>query len=1019
MQKHHPLTLKRLATFQKAIELRIYQDRQAVDLFHFAAPDRIRIEDAIHADYQPITTGVRLQPFWSTHWFKVKSAISEQWAGKEVHFLWDSSSEACVWVNGQSRQGLTGSCNGYSDLPVRNAYPLTRQAQAGETMDLMVEAAINNLFGLSTSDPRKNEGIGLLRQAELAVFDRAVWDLYWDFVVIADMAKYLPENSPRAGKALFTANRMVNTIVWNDLTSYAFAREIAAEFLSQRNGDSQHQLSVLGHAHIDTAWLWPIAETKRKCVRTFSSALGLMDSFPDYRFVCSQAQQLAWIKTEYPDLYKRIKEKTLRGQFIPTGGTWVEPDTNVPSGESLVRQFLYGQNFFTQEFGNCSEIFWEPDVFGYSAALPQIMRLAGVKYFLTQKLSWNEFNKPIRHSFLWEGLDGSRVLAHFPPVDTYNSLANVKEVLWNVENYQDHERSNESLLLYGYGDGGGGPSVEMLEQLARIEDVDGLPVTKHRTPQEFFKRLEDDLKDPTVWVGELYFENHRGTYTSHSAVKLGNRRSEEKLHDVEFLASLASLISGNDYPVEKIRNLWQMVLTNQFHDILPGSSISEVYDDAHQAYAAVLKECVHLRQFALSSLLKEKEGYSLINTIGCRRLELMTLPPGLNGQQVIETGESLGVVEIGPYQIKNLNDSIRVESRVVQAIEHCAGVTLENDFIQVTINLEGQITSLFEKTNGRQCILPDEKANQLIVYEDLPYDYDAWNVDVYYVEKILQLPVAKQIKVVESGPLRVQVAIEVSIGKSSLLKQNIILTAISPQIDFETWVNWQESHSFLRVLFPLNLRSNFATYETQFGWVQRPTHFNTSYDLAQFEVPVQRWADLSEPDFGISLLNNCKYGCSCHGSVLSLSLLRSPKDPDPHADMGIHYFSYALLPHALSPQLSAVWWQAARFNQPLQMESGLPISDELKCFWIDSPNIVLDTIKMAEDGDGLVIRLYEASGNHTNAVLHWQNDFSTIERCDLLERKLEFCLFKDQKLPVELKPFELISFHFRIVQDGS
>ncbi len=1018
MQKHHELTLKRLQTFRKALESRLYKHKHAVDLFHYAAPGRISVQDATQADYQPINTGVRLQPFWSTHWFKAKSIIPSDWSGQEVHFLWDSSSEACIWVDGQAQQGLTGSNNGYSDLPVRAAFPVKKQANGGEVVEIMIEAAINNLFGLATSDPRKNEGIGLLRQAELAVFDRPLWNLYWDFVIVSDMATYLPQNTPRAGQAVFAANRMVNTIRWEDLTSYAFAQEIAAEFLAQANGESQHQLSVLGHAHIDTAWLWPIAETKRKCVRTFSSAIRLMDSFPEFRFVCSQAQQLAWMKLEYPDLFQRIKEKVDGGQFIPAGGTWVEPDTNVPNGESLVRQFLYGQKFFEQEFGEISEIFWEPDVFGYSAALPQIMRLAGVKYFLTQKLSWNEFNKPVRHSFLWEGLDGSRVLAHFPPVDTYNSMANVKEVLFHSENYKDHERSNESLLLYGYGDGGGGPSEEMLEQLSRIGNVDGLPVITHRSPQEFFERLVADLKDPTVWVGELYFENHRGTYTSQAAVKLGNRRCEEKLHDLEFLTSLANLIKGQSYPAETIQNLWQLLLTNQFHDILPGSSIAEVYRDAQTVYSQVLKECAHLRQAALSTLLQDSKGYSLINTIGCRRIEVIALPSGINGQQVVEQGETLGVVDIESYQIKNVSECVREESRSVRVIEHCGGVTLENDFVQVMINLEGQVTSLLEKTNGRQCILPDEKANQLVVYEDLPYDYDAWNVDVYYAEKILHLPIANKMKVVESGPLRVKVAFEVPIGKSSLLKQNITLTAISSQIEFETWVDWRESHAFLRVLFPLNLRSNYATFETQFGCVQRPTHFNTSYDLAQFEVPVQRWADLSEPDFGVSLLNNCKYGSACHGSVLSLSLLRSPKDPDPDADMGTHYFSYALVPHALSPQLSAIWWQAARFNQSLQLESGLPNLADLKTFWVDAPNIVLDTIKVAEDGDGLVIRMYEASGSHTNAVLRWKFEFSTVERCDLLERKLEFCLFTEQKMPVVLKPFELVSFHFRSIQDG-
>jgi len=1015
MQKHRDLTLKRLLTFKKLLEARIYTQLQPVELSHFAAPGRIKVEEAMQAQYQKVTTGIRLQPFWSTHWFKIHSIIPNEWIGQEVHFLWDSSSEACVWVDGQPKQGLTGSNNGYSDFPVRSAFPIVKLAKGGEFVNLMVEAAMNNFFGISTSDPRKNEGIGWLRQAELAIFDRNVWDTYWDYVIIADMARYLPQDSSRAGQALFTANRMVNTIVWDDSTSYLLAREIAAEFLSQTNGEGQHRLSVLGHAHIDTAWLWPIAETKRKCVRTFSSALSLMDLYPQFRFVCSQAQQINWIKVEYPDLYERILEKVRNGQFIPAGGTWVEPDTNIPNGESLVRQFLYGQKFFEQEFGSISEIFWEPDVFGYSAALPQIMRLAGVKYFLTQKLSWNEFNKPIRHSFLWEGLDGSRVLAHFPPVDTYNSLATVKEVLFNVQNYQDHERSNESILLFGYGDGGGGPSAEMLEQIVRMGNVDGLPLVELRSPQDFFKRLEGDLKDPTVLVGELYFENHRGTYTSQAAVKLGNRRSEEKLHDVEFLSSLATVFCKSPYPFSEIQELWQQVLINQFHDILPGSSIAEVYQDAQKVYQHVLAEGEQFRKNALKSLLRDSEDQTLINTLGCRRLEVIPLPEGSSSQQVNDMGEILGVVEIGPYQLQPLTTSLKPENRIVQIIEEQYGFTLENDFVQVKINLEGQITSLLEKTNLRQCIATNEFANQFVLYEDLPYDYDAWNADVYYAEKIKHLPVANKIKIIESGPLRVKIAMEVKVGKESLLRQTISLTAISSRIDFETWVEWQESHSFFRVLFPLNLRSSFATYETQFGWVQRPTYFNTSFDLAQFEVPAQRWADLSEPDFGISLLNNCKYGYACHGSVLSLSLLRAPKDPDPTADIGAHHFSYALWPHALTPQLSAVWWQAACFNQPLQLEKGLPVQNDLQLFSVDAPNIILDTIKVAENGDGIVLRMVEVAGTHTKSVLRWQKDFLSVEKCDLLERKVDSFEHCEKKLVIDFKPFEIISLHFHTV----
>lgn len=1012
MEKHRALTLKRLATFQNEIKKNIYTQRQPLNLLHAAFTERVPWQQAVQADFQPIDLGVRLGPIWSTHWFKLQASIPVDWTAREVHLLWDSSSEACLWQDGTPLQGLTGSSNGWQEEAIRTAYCLTKKAQGAEHVDLMVEAAMNGLFGVSTSNPRRNEGIGWLRQAELAVFDRNLWDLYWDFVIIADLARYLPQDAPRAGQALATANTMVNAILLDDPASWPLARKMAAPFLAQENGTGQHQLSVIGHAHIDTAWLWPMAETKRKCVRTFSSALQLMEVYPHFRFVCSQAQQLDWIRTEYPALYERILARVKSGQFIPAGATWVEPDTNVPSGESLVRQFLYGQRFFKEQFGSISRVFWEPDVFGYSAALPQIMRLSGVDYFLTQKLSWNEFNLPERNSFRWEGLDGSHVLAHFPPVDTYNSLATVKEVLFNVANFRDHERANESYLLYGYGDGGGGPSAEMLEQLNRMENVSGLPLVQQRAPEEFFERCEADLKDPTVWVGELYFENHRGTYTTQAAVKRDNRRSEELLHDLEFLGSLAFMRTGYPYAREALTSLWKQVLTNQFHDILPGSSIAEVYQDTAKVYRQVFETGRELKSDLLTRLVSASEGYSVINTLGCRRMEVIELPEGENLSPDEHTAP-LAVVDLAPYSICGLQQAIRSDERRVTTVRNSTGFQLENDLISVQMNLTGQITSLIERASNRQCLQPGQAANQLVLYEDLPYDYDAWNVDVYYREKILDLPQAISACIVEEQPLRCTLQFEYKIGAESYLTQTISLTAVSARLDFRNTVVWQEAHAFMRVLFPLNLRSEVATYETQFGLLQRPTHFNTSYDLARFEVPALRWADLSEPDFGVALLNESKYGYACHGSELSLSLLRAPKDPDPLADMGAHQFAYALLPHALTPQLSAVWWQAAAFNQPIALINGQPLHDAGSLAQVDAPNIVLDTIKVAEDNQDIILRCYEASGSLTSAVLRFALPFETAVRCDLLERDLEPLPCDGNSIKLMVKPFEIISIRLK------
>jgi alpha-mannosidase len=604
MHQHHDITLGRIQQFaDKHLAARIYPEREPVKLSVYAAPGRISYAGALQGAYRPAAVGEQFGPPWSTHWFKVEITIPRRWRDREVHLLWDSSTEACVWHEGEPQQGLSGAYGHTGTRFLRTEYRLTRAAAGGEQITLMVEVACNGLFGVRPGHFRDPSLIGFLRQAEIAIFDQEAWHLYWDFRVIADMAQHLTPQTPRGGQALYVANRMVNLIDLEDRATWPAARALAAEFLGARNGEGQHDVSAVGHGHLDTAWLWPIAETVRKCVRTFSTAIAYMDDDPEYKFACSQAQQYEWIKDRHPGLYARLKEKVAAGQFVPVGGTWVEPDCNLPSGESLVRQFLFGQRFFRQEFGITCRVFWQPDVFGYSAALPQIMHGAGIDYFFSQKLSWNQFNQPPHHTFLWEGLDGSRVLVHFPPTDTYSSMAGVADLVRTLRQFKDHERARESLLLFGYGDGGGGPTRGMLEQLRRVRDVDGLPRVEIRSPEEFFARCAADIQDPAVWVGELYFELHRATYTTQAQAKLYNRRCESLLHDVEFLAAVACARHGAIYPAEPLARLWKLLLTLQFHDILPGSSIAEVYREAMAEYGAILDQGRELRAEALGALV--------------------------------------------------------------------------------------------------------------------------------------------------------------------------------------------------------------------------------------------------------------------------------------------------------------------------------------------------------------------------------------------------------------------------------
>ncbi len=736
MLKHPDLTLQRIQSFatERGLAGKIYTDRAPVKLSVYAAPGRISYAEAVQGSYQPAIIGQQFGPFWSTHWFRVEIDIPTAWAGREVHFLWDSSSEAEVWQDGKPMQGLTGT--GGAFYPgvrwgaVRPEYILTRKAKGGESLVLYVEMAANNLFGLGYGgDPSRLAMVGMLRQAEIAAFDREAWDLLWDFKVIADMAQELPQTTPRGGQALFAANQMVNLIDLDDRRTWEAAHNVAAEYYAARTGGGQLNLSAIGHAHIDTAWLWPLAETRRKCMRSFSSSVTLMDEYPEYRFACSQAQQYEWVKQDYPDLYARIQEKVKSGQFVPAGGSWVEPDCNLPSGEALVRQFLYGQRLFRKEFGVTCEEFWEPDVFGYSAALPQILRQVGMKYFLTIKLSWSQFNKLSTHTFWWEGLDGSRVLTHFPPADTYNAHGNVKEVLYSMTNYKDLDRSTEAYFLFGFGDGGGGPTRTMLEQVRRMKDVDGLPRVEMRGPNDFFTRLEENSKDLVTWVGELYLELHRGTYTTQANNKKYNRLSEFMLHDVEFLSAVAHAGQGLDYPSAELDRLWKLVLTGQFHDIIPGSSIALVYQDSNAHYQDVLGAGAALRNQALVALLGKPEPQGrhacALNTTGFERTELVELPAGMVSGQTSADGKPLGIASAPPYGYAIFNTA-ESPAQPVAVVEQGESILLENQFVHAELRRDGSLASLYDKRAGRESVEPGKAANRFVIFDDQPNNWDAW-----------------------------------------------------------------------------------------------------------------------------------------------------------------------------------------------------------------------------------------------------------------------------------------------------
>ena len=832
---------------------------------------------------------------------------------------------------------------------------------------------------------------------------------------------------------MYSLNTAANLFDDSDPSTVAPAREALREVLNKHNGDTAHQVSAIGHAHIDTAWLWPLRETIRKCARTFATALAYMEEYPDYVFGCSQAQQYAWMKEYYPTIYAGIKKAVARGQWEPTGSMWIEADCNLSSGESLIRQILHGKNFFLEEFGYETRDVWIPDVFGYAAAMPQMMRKAGVKYFLTQKISWNQFNKFPHHTFLWEGIDGTRIFTHFPPADGYNARFVPEELVYNVRNFRENDRATRSLFVYGHGDGGGGPTREMLETAKRVRDFEGLPRVTLEKVSDFFPKAEADARDLPVWVGELYLELHRGTYTTQAKNKRGNRKGEFLLRDAEFFDVISGCSpaeeelpavgdravydvsgKGGRHTAAYLDRAWKLLLLNQFHDIIPGSSINWVYRDSDRDYATIQKlgsaVLVSGRERLMAAI--DTSGYkqpiAVFNTCSHARDEVVTLPDGSPAHvQVPPLGYA--VIEGGaPRPAAPL-------ANPVEAVKTDAGIEMDNGILRVVFDGRGLITSLYDHRVRREVIAAGECANVFHLHRDLPNNWDAWDVDINYRETCEEIAGLKSLEIVENTSLQAAVGIVREFRKSRI-SQKITLRAGSPRIDFHTEVDWREDHKFLKVAFPVSVRSARATYEIQYGHLDRPTHANTSWDMAQFEVCAQKWADLSEGDYGVALLNDCKYGYDILGHVLRLSLLRAPSMPDPEADRGHHEFTYSLLPHQGDFRAGEVIQQAYALNNPLQIAPAnthpgtRPSSQSF--FQADRPGVVIEAIKRAEKENAVIVRFYEAHGTRGPVTLRTSLPFKQAFTADLMERTLEPVALHDGEVALTVEPFEIVTLKF-------
>lgn len=1003
-------TRARLKAFSSRLSRAIHLDRVPAIRIEMAGPtDRISFDEARDLAYREVLLGTELGPLWSTYWFRVTCHVPETWASEPVDLYWESRSEALLWLEGKSSRGLNIG---------RNTARLMESAEGGEFLTFHIEVACNRAFGAAEDFAITASATELYRLSacELRRFDREASTLFHDFEVLRQLeADREPPQVPMsfgevapkivrpaldttwAGRLLHDLNKICNELDPHDRTTWPAARDALGRLLSIRNGELVHELSAIGHAHIDTAWLWPIEETRRKCQRSFATAVALMDDYPEFKFACSQAYQYAEIEKSDPDLFARIRAKVENGQWIVIGGSWVEPDCNLPSGESLCRQFLYGQRYFERVFGARSTIFWNPDVFGYAAQLPQLMREAGMARFLTQKLSWNRFTSPPHHSFHWRGLDGSAVLAHFPPADTYNGSGDVEELRYHAANYKDADRATDALYLFGFGDGGGGPTAGMIETLRRTKDLLGVPRCATRTPDEFFDRLERNSADLATIEGELYFEYHRGTYTSQAEVKRLNRLAEGRLQTLEYLTVAAGL-TGCPIPDRcKIEELWRVLLVNQFHDILPGSSIGEVYTRTCRELEDLVEEIETIVQDLLNGLSSKaplENEPCPINTIGIPRAELTEAPDG-----------SLRYVTAAPFsagQITTANDTVQVSK------EKSGNIRLENSHLSAVLSPEGLLTSLVHKATGREAMA--SPGNRIVLYDDRPITFEAWDIDPFALETARDADPASRCAILTRNPLRAEVQIEHRLGETSRMIQTVRLDAASEHLTFDTFIDWHERRTLVKAVFPIDCRSSNATYETMFGAVERPTHANTDADLARYEVPGHRWADFSEPGFGVSLLSDARYGFSTFDNQMTLSLLRGPLSPDPKADIGEHRFRYALYPHAGGWREAGTTREAICFNRPVCWANGEPAKILRAPLAVaSSPNVVIDTIKPAEDGEGWIVRLYESTGSRTRTQLTFGTQVTRAHWSNTLEDRLSPISIEDNSVTLDVRPFQIVT----------
>ncbi|MBR3692802.1 MAG: alpha-mannosidase [Clostridia bacterium] len=951
----------------------------------------------------------------------IRTGRENRWNARNPQFI--------VFQNGHLKQALDTNHNDI--LLCENAVP-------GDQYELICEG----WSGLEAGD--------CVFYPTLSGIRREVEGLYYDLKVGLEAARNLEDRDGVRNEELSALVSVCNLIDFRAPGSESFlascrkASAAAKKDFYDRFAGSDVTVHCIGHTHIDVAWLWRLCHTRRKACRSFSTVTELMEQYPEYLFSSSQPQLYAFIKEDYPELYEKIKARVAEGRFEPEGAMWVEADCNMTSGESFVRQLMHGKRFFREEFGCENHILWLPDVFGYSSALPQILKKSGIDCFITSKISWNEYNHLPNDTFLWQGIDGTEILTAFhtmPSVRqardnfyaTYNGKPTPETVSRTWEGYQNKDLSHDVFASYGYGDGGGGPTREMLEYMRRLtKGLPGVPKVKLDTKDGFVRTLQKSIRGKKLpkWVGELYMEMHRGTFTTMARNKRYNRLAERAHQDAEFASAFAAkTVGGLEYPRESLWRGWETIVLNQFHDIIPGSSIEEVYADSKLQYEEILGSARgHIAKAEArlaAEISADADGIAVINRTGHTASDVVTceIPAGvtalrdgkgkLHPVQRTKDGKACFFAPSVPamgYALFTYADAPAAASPLTVSARGMSG-----RFARLRFDKNANISSIYDKKARREVLKAGELGNRIVAFEDRPSAHDAWDIPIYYEDKAYPLDEVLSVQT-ECGPVFAKYEI-VRPYMQSTVRQEIIMYADMPRIDFRTEVDWKEANTLLKCAFPVDIHANSADYDIQFGNVTRPTHWNTSWEYAKFEVVAHKWADLSEQDYGVSLLNDCKYGHDIKDGVMRLSLLRSPTYPNPAADKEVHHFTYSLLPHSGGWRDGGTVDAAYTLNDPFSTQPvtagqrKLPAA--LSLVSADARNVMIDTVKFAEDGEDLIVRLYEFENRRSEVNLSCFADISEAFDCDLMENNEAALPVKNGRIALTVKPYEIKTIRIR------